>query len=98
MGGESPDKNIKSTLLPEAYKPYILNEFASLAASYGRDPLLAQGMVDINMILVERNGEPVVLSSTLDVVYDTANPDLILSADKEYLTLNADQLLKYNVC
>jgi len=97
MGGESPDKNIKSNLLPEAYKPYILNEFASLAASYGRDPLLAQGMVDINMILVERNGEPVVLSSTLDVVYDTANPDVILSADKEYLTLNADQLLKYNV-
>jgi len=97
IGGESPDKNVKSSLLPEAYKPYILNEFASLAASYGRDPLLAQGMVDLNMILVERNREPVVLSSMLDVVYDTANPDVILSADKDYLTLNADQLLKYNV-
>ncbi len=69
-------------------------EFANFASLYGRNPLLAEAMVDKEIILVRRSGKIIKLDRENDF---KAGEDEIISAKDKLLTLNASQLVEYGV-
>jgi len=79
--------------VPQNFLPYLLNEYASLANLYGRNPLLAEAMVDPAIIVAEKNQELITVTSMKNVE-DQAQ---LLSSDSNLLTLTADQMLKYGI-
>lgn len=97
MGGQLPNQKIKIQSTPDHLMPYILNEYSSLATTYGRDPIIAQAMADIKLIVVERQGKLTGSYNRLDIGADSTNPDKILATDTEWLCLNAKQLIKYGI-
>ncbi len=68
-------------------------EFANLASSYGRNPWLAEAMVDKDLIVVRRKGEII----KLDQENQIRSSDQIISKPGKLLTLNAEQLVEYGV-
>jgi len=72
-------------------------EFSNLAMFYGRNPLIAEAMVDKDMVLVLRNHEVVRLRSESEVRTDGAHPDVVLVEKGKLLTLNAKQMMSYEV-
>jgi membrane-bound ClpP family serine protease len=72
-------------------------EFANLANVYGRNPLLAEAMVDKELILVKRAGQIVRLDEQSQISTTGKNPDLIISGKGKLLTLSAQQLMEYGV-
>lgn len=97
MGGQLPEQKIKIQSTPEHLMPYILNEYSSLAISYGRDPIIAEAMADIKLIVVERQGKLTGFYSRLDIQADSNAPDKILATDTEWLSLSARQLIQYGI-
>lgn len=97
MGGQLPEQKIKIQSTPDSVMPYILNEYSSLATTYGRDPVIAEAMADIKLIVVERQGKLAGFYNRLEIRADSANPDRILATDTEWLCLNAQQLIKYGI-
>jgi membrane-bound serine protease (ClpP class) len=97
MGGQLPDQVIKIQSAPEKVMAYLLNEYASLASFYGRDPVPAEVMVDIKMIAVEREGKIVSFYDPSELRSYGDHPDIMLATDKEWLTLDAKKLLKYGI-
>lgn len=93
MGGQVPDQIIKVQSIPEKMMAYLLNEYASLASFYGRDPVAAEAMVDIKIIAVDRGGQIVRFYDSSEGV----DSDVVLATNNEWLTFNADQLLKYGI-
>ena len=72
-------------------------EFANLSSFYGRDSMIAEAMVDKDIILVMRNHRITQLNSEEEIHQGGSNPDLILSGKGKLLTLNAKQLIDYGV-
>jgi membrane-bound serine protease (ClpP class) len=72
-------------------------EFANLAMFYRRNPLIAEAMVDKDIILVIRNHKVVQLRSEDEVRTSGSNPDMIIVEKGKLLTLNAKQLMEYGV-
>ncbi len=68
-------------------------EFANLASYYGRNPWLAEAMVDKDLVVVRRKGEII----KLDGEHLIRPSDQILSKPGKLLTLNAQQLIDYGV-
>ncbi len=68
-------------------------EFANLASFYDRNPLIAEAMVDKDLILVYRKGEVVRLESEDQI----RNSDEIITRKGKLLTLNAEQLQYYGI-
>ncbi|NGX51012.1 MAG: hypothetical protein K1060chlam2_00869 [Chlamydiae bacterium] len=68
-------------------------EFANLATFYGRDPLIAEAMVDKDIILVIRNHQVVKLRDEDEM----RNSDSLITGKGKLLTLNARQLIDYGV-
>jgi len=75
----------------------IRTDFANRASFFGRNPLIAEAMVDKDMILVLRYGKFVKLDSSDEIRKDGPSPDIVISAEGKLLTLNADQLVEYGV-
>lgn len=73
---------------PEKIVSALRAEFASLAKTYGRNPLLAEAMVDKDVFLVRRGGEIVQLQQESEVKTD----DVVITARGKLLTLDAEQL------
>jgi membrane-bound ClpP family serine protease len=71
----------------------LRSEFSNLANFWGRDPLIAEAMVDKDLILVMREGKIV----KLDQESQIKETDRIISAKGKLLTLNAAQLKEYKV-
>lgn len=82
---------------PEKVQSALRAEFASLATFYGRDPLIAQAMVDKDIILVSRKGKIRELSSIDEMQKTGKDPDILISAPGKLLTLDAQQLLSLGV-
>ena len=82
---------------PEKVNSALRAEFANLASFYGRNELLAQGMVDKDMILVIRNHQIVKLDSETLIRSGGSNPDILISDRGKLLTLNAKQLIDLGV-
>ncbi|MES2344769.1 MAG: NfeD family protein [Chlamydiota bacterium] len=68
-------------------------EFANLAKVYGRNPLIAEAMVDKDMILVRRQGNILALED-LSQIQDS---DKVIVSKGKLLALNAEELLEYNI-
>ncbi|WP_068466348.1 NfeD family protein [Candidatus Protochlamydia phocaeensis] len=72
-------------------------DFANRAAFFDRDPLIAEAMVDKDMILVLRHGKVVQLNNDNQIKLTGPDPDKVISPKGKLLTLNAEQMLEYGV-
>lgn len=72
-------------------------EFINLAQYYKRNPLIAEAMVDKDMILVRRDGKIIRLEKEDEIISQGGNPDQIVSRKGKLLTLNAEELIDYEV-
>jgi membrane-bound serine protease (ClpP class) len=68
-------------------------DFANRAAFFDRNPLIAEAMVDKEIVLVQRRGEIV----RLDNMDQVRSGDKLISAEGKLLTLKATELLEYGV-
>lgn len=75
----------------------IRADFANRARFFDRNPDIAEGMVDKDIILVWRDNKAVRLSAESQMRLTDPNPDEIIKAKGKLLTLNADQLMRYRV-
>lgn len=71
----------------------LRSEIANLAKIYGRNPLIAEAMVDKDLILVQRKGEILQLKSDEEIKKN----DKIISLQGKLLSLNADELINYHI-
>jgi len=72
-------------------------EFANIASFYGRNPLIAEAMVDKDLILVLRNHKVVKLRHESEVINSGSSSDMIISGRGKLLTLNAKQMVDLGV-
>ncbi len=70
----------------------LRTEFGNAAKLYGRDPLLAEAMVDKDLILVQREGTILNLTDRSQIRTRGKHPDLVISDSGKLLTLNTDQM------
>jgi len=75
----------------------LRTEFASAASLYGRDPLIAQSMVDRDIVLVLRKGKIVELVSDDQIITKGSKPDVVIKAKGKLLTLDTKGLNEYGV-
>lgn len=68
-------------------------EFAKTARLYGRNPLIAEAMVDKDKVLVMRKGEILSLLEDSQILPD----DLIITTKGKLLTLDAKQMMDFSV-
>jgi membrane-bound serine protease (ClpP class) len=78
---------------PEKIVSALRAEFASLAKSYGRNPLLAESMVDKDIMLVKRGGDIVQLHEESAFKRN----DQWITKHGKLLTLDAEQLINLKV-
>jgi len=68
-------------------------EFSNLARFYARDPLIAQAMVDKDILIVKRGGRIVELQNASEI----KSTDVIVSKKGKLLTLDAKQLKELGI-
>ncbi len=68
-------------------------QFAAVASLYGRNPFLAEAMVDKDLLLVERNGVLVTIPEHETIKHQ----DRIVSPKGKLLTLTATELLDFGI-
>ncbi len=78
---------------PEKINSALRAEMGTLAKSFGRNPIIAEAMVDKDLIVVSRKGEIMKLLSMSDI----QKGDEIISSQGKLLTLDADQLLAHQI-
>jgi membrane-bound ClpP family serine protease len=72
-------------------------DFANRARFFGRNPLIAEAMVDKDIILVLRHGKIVQLTNESQMRLTGPDPDVVVSSKGKLLTLNAEQMLNDGV-
>ncbi len=72
-------------------------DFANKALFFGRNPDIAEAMVDKDVILVKRNGKILKLDSEDQIRKGGDDPDVVISAKGKLLTLNAQELMTLGV-
>lgn len=72
-------------------------DFANRANFFGRNPLLAEAMVDKDPILVFRHGKIVKLNAEDQIQSKGPHPDVMIKAKGKLLTLDANKLMQYGV-
>ncbi len=72
-------------------------DFANRARFFDRNPLIAEAMVDKDMILVLRHGSIMRLDNENQIRLTGPDPDVVISPKGKLLTLNAEQMLDYGV-
>lgn len=75
----------------------LRTDFANRAGFYDRNPLIAQAMVDKDMILVLRNGKIIKLESEDQIRFSGTNPDILVTAKGKLLTLDGQSMMDYGV-
>ncbi len=96
MGAAEPvimGKEGKMESASEKVNSALRAEFANLASFYGRDPLIAEAMVDKDLILVWRDHQVVQLRSMDEITGD----DIIITEKGKLLTLNGKELMTFGV-
>ncbi|MEI8347700.1 MAG: serine protease, partial [Pseudomonadota bacterium] len=69
-------------------------DFANRARFFNRDPLIAEAMVDKDLILVIREGKVIKLDNESQIISST---DKVLSPKGKLLTLDAEQMIQLKV-
>jgi len=72
-------------------------EFMKAAECYGRNPLLAEAMVDRDVILVQREGTILQLMDSSQILLEGDHPDLVINAKGKLLTLDGRQMEEFHV-
>ncbi len=72
-------------------------EMANLASFYHRDPLIAEAMVDKDILLVLRDKKIVRLDGQEALVLTGPNKDTVISGQGKLLTLSAKELIDFKV-
>ncbi len=75
----------------------IRADFANQAGFYNRNPLIAEAMVDKDILLVLRHGKIIQLDSDSQLQLNGNDPDTIISNKGKLLTLFGQQLVDYGV-
>lgn len=92
MGGEG-----KAETASEKVNSALRSDFANRAQYFGRNPFLAEAMVDKDILLVRRHGKIIKLDSANQIRQGGLDPDEIISPKGKLLTLNTNQLIEYQV-
>ena len=72
-------------------------QFAALASFYDRNPLIAEAMVDKDMILVLRDHKIIQLNAMDQAITSGPHPDTIISGPGKLLTLKGKELMELGV-
>lgn len=72
-------------------------DFASRAEFFDRNPLIAEAMVDKDIILVLREGKIVKLDREDEERREGPNKDILISPKGKLLTLNQEKMIEYGV-
>ena len=75
----------------------IRKDFANRASFFGRNPYIAEAMVDKDLILVLRHGKITKLDLESQMKLSGPDPDIIITPKGKLLTLNAEEMIKYDV-
>jgi hypothetical protein len=75
----------------------LRSDFASRASFYNRNPLIAEAMVDKDLILVMRHGKIIKVDNENQIRTTGPEPDTVVSPKGKLLTLNAGLMLEYGV-
>lgn len=75
----------------------LRTDFNNRANFFGRNPYIAEGMVDKDIILVQRFGKVIKLDNENQIRVVGPDADVIVKAKGKLLTLNAEDLIKYGV-
>ncbi|MCB1085184.1 MAG: serine protease [Chlamydiia bacterium] len=100
MGAAEPvivGKEGGMTTASEKVNSALRAEFANLASFYGRNPLIAEAMVDKDIILVNRKGKITPLRSNEEVINSGSHPDVMITGPGKLLTLNAKEMVEFKV-
>ncbi|CCB91727.1 putative membrane-bound serine protease [Waddlia chondrophila 2032/99] len=87
----------KMETAPEKVNSALRTDFANRASFFGRNPDIAEAMVDKDIILVYRHGRVVRLDSEEKIRTKGPAPDEVISAKGKLLTLSAEEMMKYGV-
>jgi len=100
MGAAEPvltDESGKLETASEKINSAMRSDFASRAGFFDRNPLIAEAMVDKDMILVMRQGKIIRLDNDNQIHYSNPDPDIMISPKGKLLTLNAEKMFEYKV-
>ncbi|KAF3362006.1 Uncharacterized protein PHSC3_001317 [Chlamydiales bacterium STE3] len=75
----------------------LRTDFANRAKFFGRNPAIAEAMVDKDVILVLRHGKVIRLDAESQIRTLSPDPDVLISPKGKLLTLNAEELINYHV-
>lgn len=91
LAGESGKMETASEKINSALR----SDFASRAGFFDRNPLIAEAMVDKDLILVMRHGRIIKVDNENQIRTTGPEPDIVISPKGKLLTLNAEQMLEY---
>lgn len=100
MGAAEPVINAQTGEMKEASEKVnsaLRADFANRASFFDRNPLLAEAMVDKDIILVLRHNQIVKLDQESEIIRGGLNPDKIITPKGKLLTLNGVELIEYGV-
>jgi len=100
MGAAEPvmmDSSGKLETASEKVNSAIRADFANNARFFDRDPLIAEAMVDKDVILVQRQGKVIKLDNESQIHLSGPDPDVVISPKGKLLTLDSEQLLALGV-
>lgn len=75
----------------------LRTDFANRARFYGRDPVLAEGMVDKDPLIVLRHGKIIKLNNETDLRKNGPEADVVIKPKGKLLTLDAQGQVRYGV-
>ena len=87
----------KAEVASEKVNSALRADFANRANFFGRNPNIAEAMVDKDVILVQRHGIIIKIDNENQIRTTGFDPDILIKAKGKLLTFNADQLMKYGV-
>lgn len=87
----------KAEVASEKVNSAMRADFANRAAFFGRNPYIAEAMVDKDTILVVRHGKIIKLDAMDQIRKGGSDPDILINPKGKLLTFNSDQLMKYGV-
>lgn len=96
MGAAEPvyaGESGKMESAPEKVNSALRSDFASRAGFFDRSELLAEAMVDKDMILVKREGKIIQLKEESQIRLSGLDPDIIISSKGKLLTLSGPQMI-----
>ncbi|MDP1879600.1 MAG: hypothetical protein Q8K60_01510 [Parachlamydiaceae bacterium] len=92
-----PDGMGKMESASEKINSAIRADFGNRASYFGRNSLLAEAMVDKDLILVLRKGKIIRLENENQIKLTGADADIVISSKGKLLTLTAEQMINYGV-